>query len=503
MPLHVDVRLRRMATVVNLELPQNDEAERSVLGAILVSNEHYDEVADILNPEDFYRPSHRRVFASMRAMRGAGEPIDVITLGERHVGDAVIDAVGGVTFISRLMDGIPRLVNVRHYASIVRERAIRREMVRLGTEMAEEASLGEQDPLRLAESVKARLDGLRSRDGVERLKHWQVGMEETLDFVEARSKNQGQLIGAPTGFEELDRTTCGLQDTDLIILAGATSMGKSALAAHFMMSAARAGRAVALFSLEMSQLQVCIRAFSTEARIPSDRLMAGQMTDHHWARLLQRFPGMAGLPIYIDDSGDVDIHEIRRRCERRHKETPLGLVVIDHLGLVRRDDVDRGVRSDASSVGLISQQAKLLAMTLKLPVLLVCQLSRDLFRTGNKRPQLWMLKQSGDTENNANAVLFVHREEYYWKREKDTAKEPVPADIKGKATIIVAKQRMGAIRDIHVEFDEPTTRFKDLPQANQEGARHGDEGSSARREVPIPEGSARLAPRGLFDPEDD
>jgi replicative DNA helicase len=379
----------------NLELPQSDEAERSVLGAILVDSKHLDEIADILRPEDFYRAAHQRLYRSMVDMWEAAEPIDILTLGARHQGDSVIEAVGGPVYISRLMDGIPRLINARHYALIVRERSVRRQLVRTASELVQQATLGEMGVEQMLGDAERRIFAIAEQRRAFEFRSMRELLEDSLDRIEARQRaGAGTLTGVPTGFAQFDELTSGLQPGDLIIVAARPAMGKTSWALSAAQNAAvRHQKKVAIFSLEMAAVQLAIRMLCSEARVDAQRLRRGDLTDRHWGKLIQAFGRLNEATIFIDDTTGITVSEMRAKARRLRADRGLDLVIVDYLQLMGSSG---RVENRQQEISAISRSLKEMARELNVPVMALSQLSRAPDqRTGDHRPQLSDLRESG------------------------------------------------------------------------------------------------------------
>jgi replicative DNA helicase len=463
-----------LSTTVAIELPQSDEAERSVLGAILVDNKRLDEVADLVRPEDFYRTAHQRIFRTMLEMSDSSLPIDLLTLAERHQNDGALEGVGGVTYLSRLMDGIPRLVNVRHYASIVRERSIRRQLVRTANELATDAALGETDIEQMLGEAERRIFAIAEKRMAPGFLAMKELLARSLDDIEKRQQHAGQIMGVPTGFTEFDELTSGFQNGDLIILAARPSMGKTAWALSAAQNAAiRADKKVAIFSLEMSAVQLAMRILCSEARVDAQKMRRGQLNDRHWAKLIQAYGRLATAPMFIDETSGISVTEMRAKVRRLAADRGLDMIVVDYLQLIGSSGRSENRQQEISA---ISRSLKEMARELNVPVLALSQLSRAPDqRQGDHRPMLSDLRESGSLEQDADVVAFIYREEIYRIREgKD------PGDKKGIAEIIIGKQRNGPVDTVKLAFIKEWTRFENLQ-------RDGGEAASAE---PGPEGEA-------------
>lgn len=450
-----------MSTPLHVELPQSDEAERSVLGAILVDNAKLHEVADLLRAEDFYRPVHQCIFRSMVEMVDASLPVDLLTLSERHAADGALDAAGGASYLSRLMDGIPRMVNVRHYAAIVRERSIRRQLVKTANDLAVEAQLGETDVTHVLGQAEQRLFALAGQRNSQGFASMKELLARSLDDIEKRQAAGVAVNGVPTGFVELDELTSGLQPGDLIILAARPSMGKTSLALSIAQNAAiRHDKKIAIFSLEMSSVQLAMRVLCSEARVDAQRMRRGQLGDHHWAKLVAAYGRLAGAPVYIDETSGIAVTEMRAKCRRLAAEKGLDLVIVDYLQLMGSAGRSENRQQEIST---ISRSLKEMARELSVPVLALSQLSRAPDqRQGDHRPMLSDLRESGSLEQDADVVAFIFREEIYRIREGKDA-----GDKKGIAEIIVEKQRNGPTATVKLAYIREYTRFENLQREGE------------------------------------
>jgi replicative DNA helicase len=443
-----------VSTTSHLELPQSDEAERSVLGAILVDGQYLDQVSDMLRPEDFYRPAHQRLFRSMIEMAAEGMPIDPLTLAERHGADGVLDAVGGAAYISRLLDGIPRLVNARHYAEIVRTASIRRQLVRTANDLSMDAALGEQDVDLMLGQAQRRLSDLGLRRQQKGPMAMKSILEQSLDEIEKRQGLDSSITGVASGFTKLDELTSGWQKGELIILAARPSIGKTALALSMAQNAAvRHGRKVLLFSLEMAATQLAMRMLCSEARVDSQKVRRGQLTDLHWSKIMRAFTRLAEAPIFVDETPAITLTEMRAKCRRLAADQGIDMVIIDYIGLMGTTERSENRQQEMST---LSRGLKNLALDLQVPVMALSQLSRaPEQRQGDHRPMLSDLRESGSLEQDADVVMFIYREEVYKKREgKD------PGDKKGVAEIIVGKQRNGPTDTVKLAYIQQWTRFE-------------------------------------------
>ncbi len=437
-----------------IEWPQNDEAERAVLGAVLVRNEHLAAAAEILSPADFHAKTHQLAFRSMLSMSKESLPIDLLTLGDRLAGDPGLEAKGGVAYLSRLMDGVPEVLNLAHYANIVREKSVRRQMVRLGTEMASEA-FGASDPSALASKVSDALLGLRSARNRHRWKEFSDVLEKGLDETAAAAKREGALRGITTGFPALDELIGGWERGKFMLVGGTSGMGKTALMMSFAVAAAGVGVKVAFFSLEMGAAEVSRRMFGIKTGTNAQKLKTGAMTDHDWGRVELAVRQLNGLPIVFadDEDGSSSIDEISSRVTALHEESPLGLIVVDYLQLI---DPARGAQTREQEVTQMGRSLKRLAQKLGVPIIAGSQLMGEADKREG-RPQRGDLRESKALAHDADILMFVYRP---WLQMKRLGKSSSEAPESG--FIIVDKQRDGAEDSIPVRWDKDAARYMPL-----------------------------------------
>ncbi len=435
--------------------PQNLEAEQSVLGAILLEKEALNKAVELLIDEDFYRTAHRKIFAAMLDLSEANEEIDTITLAEKLRAKGDLEAVGGVAYLAELVQVIPSAANVRYYCKIVRDKALLRGLIEASTDIITRGYEGEtpvDDLLDSAERAVFRLaEGKLGRTFVP-LKEV---IKESLDLVDRLSKRKEQVTGVPTGYIELDRLLAGLQPSDLVVVAGRPSMGKTSLALGMAQHAAIHNNAVVgVFSLEMSKPQLVLRMLSSEARVDSHGLRIGRLGKEDWWRLAEAAGRLEQAPIFIDDSGSMTVQQMRAKARRLKAERGLDMIVVDYLQLVQG-------RSDAESrqqeISDISRSLKGLAKELNVPVIALSQLSRAVEARKPPIPILADLRESGAIEQDADVVMFIYREEMY---EPETEK-------KGIAEILVRKHRNGPVGEVQMFFHDKYAKFENLE--NREG----------------------------------
>lgn len=432
--------------------PHSLEAEESLLSAILLDNETFLDIVEILTPEDFYRSAHQKIYSAATELFAANEPVDLVTLNNRLSDRGHLDDIGGPAYLARIVDTAPRAVNAGHYAKIVRDKAALRRLIEKSGDIVRRCfdQQGNVDEiLDYAESTIFQL----SENKINPSFH-AIGdiVETNIDTLEERQGNQSLYTGIPTGYRPLDKMTSGLQNSDLIILAARPSMGKTAFALNIARNAAiDADAGVAIFSLEMSKEQLSMRLLTAEARIDSSKLRSGHFSNDDWVRLTGAAGALSGAPIFIDDSPDISPMEIRAKCRRLKMEKKLGVIIIDYLQLMKgNSSLDRRDLEIAE----ISRSLKGLAKELDVPVIALSQLNRMLEQRSDKRPMMSDLRESGALEQDADIVMFIYRDEVYNKDDNNPNK--------GMAEIIIAKQRNGPVGTAHLTFLGKYTRFEDL-----------------------------------------
>ncbi len=430
--------------------PQSVEAEHSVLGSMLLSKDAIGEVTEILRGSDFYRPQNETIFDVIMDLYARGEPADPVTVaGElSRLGD--LTRVGGADHLHKLYSSVPTAANAAYYAQIVREKAQLRQLVSAGTRIVQlgySEEGGEVDAILDAAQaeVHAVSENRQSQDYVS------LGeiSEEILGELEEIANNKGKLSGVPTGFQDLDRLTQGLHAGQMIIIAARPAMGKSTLALDFCRSAAIHNNiTAALFSLEMSRSEISMRLLAAETGVWLSKMRSGEMTAQDWTAVTGRIAEISSAPLFIDDSPNMSMSEIRSKCRRLKQQHQLGLVVVDYLQLMSSG---KKVESRQQEVSEFSRSLKLLAKELEVPVIAVAQLNRGPEQRSDKRPMLADLRESGSLEQDADVVFLLHRPDYY-----------DPDDRAGEADIIVAKHRSGPTDVIPVVFQGMQTRFANL-----------------------------------------
>ena len=442
--------------------PHSQEAESSVLGGLLLDNNSWDKVADLLAEADFYRYEHRLVFASITSLVNANRPADVITVFEQMQSQGKAEEIGGLAYLNSLAQYVPSSANIRRYAEIVRERSILRKLVSVSDEIATSALNTNGRPVtNILDEAEQKIfsigeEGSRMRQGFQTMDKLVV---QLLDRVEEMSKNPNDITGVPTGFFDLDRMTSGMQAGDLLVLAARPSMGKTALAINIAEHVAlHEDLPVAVFSMEMGASQLAIRIVGSIGRIDQGRLRTGKLIDDEWPRLSDAIERLKTVSLSIDETPGLTTSELRASARRLARSCgKLGLVVVDYLQLMSGSGGGDG-ENRATELGEISRGLKMLAKELQCPVIALSQLNRGVEQRTDKRPMMSDLRESGAIEQDADVIMFIYRDDYYNK----DSKEP------GVAEIIIAKQRNGPTGTVKLTFLKPITKFESYAGASSD-----------------------------------
>jgi replicative DNA helicase len=423
--------------------PQNGEAETSVLGAILLTEQALDGVLldANLRADDFYRPRHQLIFRSMIRLKEKAEPeaVDALTVCDDLRRASELEAAGGEAYVHSLPTVVPAVGNVLHYARIVKDYALLRRLLAATQSIQEEALRSAGDPRDLVERAEAALFRIGHDSGAGELRALEDVLHDEIDKLEELSRTGVRYTGTPSGFTDLDNITGGFQPGNLIVLAARPAMGKSSLATNIAENAAlKHGRPVALFSLEMSEAELAQRFIASQAKISSDALRKGQVKSD-WPKVVRAAQKLSQAPIFLDDSSDLGVLELRSKARRLHSRHDLGLLIVDYLQLMR---AEAGSDSRVEQIGKISRGLKILARELDIPVMALSQLSRAVEARPDKRPLLSDLRESGSIEQDADVVMFIYRDDYYNKE----------SERPGVADVIVAKHRNGPIGDVPLTF---------------------------------------------------
>ncbi|MBI9084092.1 MAG: replicative DNA helicase [Desulfobacterales bacterium] len=439
--------------------PQSLEAEDAILSAILIDNSTLMDVLEVLAPEDFYKTAHQKIFAAITELFTRNEPIDLVTLTNLLRERAQIEEIGGAAYLANLVDTVPAAANSEHYARIIHDKASLRRLIERSNAIIHRCFEDQGDVDEVLDFAETAI--FEISENKVKPSFYPLGklIEANIDALEERQGNKALVTGVTTGFHKLDSMTSGFQDSDLIILAGRPSMGKTALSLNIARNAAVDGNVpTAIFSLEMSKEQLSMRMLCAEARIDSTRLRSGFFSREDWVKLTDAAGLLSEAPIYIDDSPDVSAMTIRAKARRLKMDKNLGLIFIDYIQLMRGRI---GSERRDLEISEISRSLKGLAKELSLPVVGLSQLNRKLEERADKRPQLSDLRESGALEQDADVVAFIYRDEVYNKDENNPNR--------GKAELIIAKQRNGPVGMAPLTFLNAYTRFENLASENVMG----------------------------------
>jgi replicative DNA helicase len=439
-------------------LPQNIEAEYGVLGSILIGSEAIEQVIEYLRPDDFYRSAHSTIYHAMLKLYEQHEPIDFITLADALEKDNKLEGVGGYNAILNLTNEVPTSWNIDAYARIVSKCAMMRRLVHVAGQIAALAYEQTDNALDQSERLLFSLSSRSAQNGFRSLSEIMLDYMNELDMLQ---NTPGALTGVPCGYKALDRLTNGLQKTDLIILAGRPGSGKTSFGTNIAYNAAREGKHVAVFSLEMGNRQLARRLMSMDSGVDMQRLRSGFIEDNEWEAVTNSGGKLGDLPIWINDTSDSPISSMRAQLRRLIQDHGVDLVVVDYLQLMDAEDDGKNHENRVQVISEISRGLKRIAKEFDVPVLALAQLSRKVEERAVKIPMLSDLREGGSIENDADIVLFIYRDDYYAELEKRESKRPNVADI------YIAKHRNGPVGMISLYFKADQTKFFNL-EATQE-----------------------------------
>lgn len=434
-------------------LPQNIEAEQTVLAACLLSTGVFEEVSLKLRPESFFRPAHRIIFETMREMNARSIPIDVISVSDHLKANGQLEAIGGQAYLLELADNTFAFTSWQHHSEIVSRDAMRRELLHASAHITSLAYDSPADPAELVSQAEAALFEVTEQTVSSTFKDIQTLIMEANDEIAEMSTRAGTMQGVPTGFRDVDKLFCGLRGGDLIILAARPAVGKTSFAMSLAVNAAKLGSPVAFFSLEMSSVQITQRLLAAEAGLSLSLLRSGRLQDSDWGSLVQASSDLSQHELYIDDSPSLSIVELRTKARRMMRNKKNGLIIVDYLQLMQ--PVIPHPNNRAVEVAEISRGLKVLAKELDVPILSLSQLSRSVETRTDKRPMLSDLRESGSIEQDADIVMFIDRSTTEAEAESDHRPDW------GIAELIVAKHRNGPTRDITMTFIPEYTKFTD------------------------------------------
>ncbi len=474
--------------------PHNEEAEQALLGAILVNNKAYEKVGEFLRAEHFYDPAHQRIFGAIAKMVERGQIANPVTLKAYFDNDPELAPDGGASYLAQLAGNVVTVVNAGDYGKTIHDLFLRRQLIEVGTDMVNEAYQHDLDvdAMDQIETAEKQLFDLASTGDVRGgFVAFSESLKAAIETAETAFRRSSHVTGVTTGLRDMDRKLGGLHPSDLIILAGRPSMGKTALATNIAFNAAKAfmrtnggeGAPVGFFSLEMSAEQLATRILAGEAEVSGDKIRRGEIKDSDFPKFVAASQDLSRVPFFVDDTPALTIAAVRTRCRRLKRTHGLGMVVVDYLQLLRGSST-KGNENRVQEISEITRGLKAIAKELEVPVLALSQLSRAVEMREDKRPQLADLRESGSIEQDADVVMFVYREQYYLER-AEPARRPEEtedkyndryanwqnryAEVHNTAEAIIAKQRHGPIGSVRMFFDGQFTKFGDLDTTHDFG----------------------------------
>ena len=436
--------------------PRDTDVEAAVLGALMIEKDAYTVVCDILKPESFYEPSHQKEYEAIQALGASQRPIDLFTVTEQLRLNGALDEVGGPAFIVQLTSNVTSAAHVEFHSRIVAQKYLARELISFAAQIENNAFDESIDVDDLLQEAEGKLFEISQRNVKKDVTQIDPVITAALDQIQAAANRTSGLSGLQTGFHELDKVTSGWQNSDLIIIAARPAMGKTAFVLSMAKNmAVNYNIPIAVFSLEMSNLQLVNRLISNVCELPGEKIKSGQLTSLEWDQLMARIKHLNGAQLYIDDTASLSVFELRTKARRLVREHNIKMLIIDYLQLMNASGMKFGSREQ--EVSMISRSLKQLAKELNIPIIALSQLSRQVEnRSDNKRPQLSDLRESGAIEQDADIVCFIHRPEYYYHSDTD----PSGKDIRGLAEFIIAKHRSGSVKDVNMRFRAQFARFE-------------------------------------------
>lgn len=435
--------------------PQNLDAEMAVLGSMLLDEEAISVAVETLSPEHFYKSSHKIIFEAITGLYNSNKAVDLITLTDDLKRKGMLEETGGATFLTALANAVPTAANISHYAAIVREKGTLRNLISNSTKIISRCYETEGNVSEAVDFAEKLIFDISDRRNQSTYQHLKEIIKTSIEKIDMLYQKKTHVTGIPTGFVDFDLRTAGLQPSDLIIIAGRPSMGKSALALNMAEYAAIVGKApVAMFSLEMSKEQLVQRMLCSHARVDAHKVRTGYLAVSDWPKLTAAAGKLSESPIYIDDTPAISVMELRAKARRLKMHHDIGLIILDYLQLMRGSGFVN-MDSRQQEISEISRSLKALARELNVPVVAISQLSRAVESRTDHRPQLSDLRESGAIEQDADVVVLILREEYY---------NPTP-DNQGKAEIIIAKQRNGPVGSMELAFIKEYTKFENITRA--------------------------------------
>ncbi len=469
-------------------VPRDKELEQAVLGALMLEKDAYITICDLLKPESFYEPEHQMIYEAIQTLAAAQKPIDMLTVTEQLRRNENLERVGGPAYIAELTACVTSAAHVEYHARIVAQKYLARELINFAANIEGKAYDEANDVDDLLQEAEGRLFEISQRNVKKDVTQIDPVITQAIDQIQNAANRTSGLSGLESGFYDLDKLTSGWQNSDLIIIAARPAMGKTAFVLSMAKNmAVNYNTPIAVFSLEMSNLQLVNRLISNVCEIDGTKIKSGQLTQLEWDQLMARIKNLSGAPLYIDDTPSLSIFELRTKARRLVREHHVKMIIIDYLQLMNASGMKFGSREQ--EVSMISRSLKQLAKELDIPIVALSQLNRSVeSRTDGKRPQLSDLRESGAIEQDADIVCFIHRPEYYLHSDTDANGR----DIRDLAEFIVAKHRSGSVDDIELRFRKRFARFENMHE-DQPVTTVASVGSSLNSGAAVPVGSTPSA----------
>ncbi|MFL5729327.1 MAG: replicative DNA helicase [Cytophagaceae bacterium] len=451
--------------------PQAIDLEEAVLGALMLEKDALTNVIDILKPESFYKEAHQKIFSAVVTLFDRSEPVDILTVTNQLRSTGELELVGGPYYITELTTRVNSAANIEYHARIVAEQSIKRDLISIASEIHKEAFEDTTDVFDLLDKTEQSLFQVSESNIRKNYAEMRSILGQAIKELEAKKDHENKLTGVPSGFTDLDRITSGWQKSDLIILAARPGMGKTAFVVSAMRNAAvDFKKPIAIFSLEMSSIQLVNRLISAEAEIESEKIRKGTLEEYEWTQLHHRISSLSTAPIFIDDTPALSIRELRTKCRRLKAKSDIQMIIVDYLQLMTGEGNAKGnMGNREQEIASISRALKNIAKELNVPVIALSQLSRSVeTRGGDKRPQLSDLRESGAIEQDADMVIFLYRPEYYKIDEDEMGNS-----LKGVGEVIIAKHRNGSLDNVFLRFVGKYTKFSDLERNDFAGDSFG------------------------------
>lgn len=497
------VSIDQLASQIGKVPPQALEIEEAVLGALLLEKDAVVAVGDILQPESFYKEAHQLIYTAIENLNKKAENTDMLTVVEELKRMDKLEQVGGAIYVAQLTDSVASAAHVETHARIIHQKFIQRELIRVSSEIQTDAYDESEDVAELLDKAQQEVFDIATGNIRSETQPIKPIISEALELIGELSEREDGLSGVPSGFTELDRITAGWQKSDLVIIAARPAMGKTAFVLSMARNMAIVHKApVAIFSLEMSSVQLVNRLIASETELGSEKLRTGKLESHEWEQLNTKIKDLVESPVFIDDTPALSIFELRAKARRLKQQYDISCLVIDYLQLMSAGNIGKGNREQ--EVSMISRQLKIIAKELNIPVIALSQLNRGVEqRTGaHKKPMLSDLRESGAIEQDADMVLFIHRPEVYGQTEDEEGNSTI-----GLANIIIAKHRNGAIGEITLRFRRELAKFIDVDDDDYSqivtlgSSMNTDEGANANFDTSPHEDFKHLANGGNFDDE--